>query len=200
MLLKMETLNHCHVEAERAWLFHSEDTQSTEEEYLHLLHSLVLCLKPERVLETGSFRGLGTCVIARALKSNELGHLTSLEVVPRVADWARELLRVNALNEWADVLVENSLEFLSTTDQKFDFALFDSMIPLRCQELTICLDRGLLKTGDMVALHDTSRVRTITPGVPDPQTPQLWKEIEAFSRIKFVEFPFSRGLVLAQIL
>jgi predicted O-methyltransferase YrrM len=196
----VETLNHCHVIEERGWLFHSEDTQTTEDEYLQLLYALVICLKPLAVLETGTFKGYGTSAMAKGLRYNGTGFLTSIEAVPLAAGWGREMLKVNGVSDWARIVESDSLEFLGQTSQRFDFALFDSQIPLRVKELTVCLDRGLLRTGAMCALHDTSRLRTITPGCPDPNTPQFWKELEAEKRIKFLEFPLSRGLVLAQVI
>lgn len=198
--MRMETLNHCHVVEERGWLFHSEDTQTTEDEYLQLLYALVYCLKPESVLETGTFKGYGSAAMAKALRKNGFGKLTTLEVEPIAAKWGEEMLRVNGLSSFAEVVNMDSLEYLSLTDQTFDFALFDSQLILRCQELNMCLDRGLIKSGCMCALHDTSRLRTVTPGTPDPLTVHYWKELESIKRIKFVEFPFSRGLTLAQVL
>jgi predicted O-methyltransferase YrrM len=210
---KTETSHHCHVPEERGWLFHSEDTQTTEDEYLHLLHSLVYCLKPLSVLETGTFKGYGTAAMAKALKRNGTGHLVSVEVVPDCVKWGREMLRVNDVADWATIVELDSLDFLKTTTRTFDFALFDSQLPLRCKELKICIERSLLKSGSMCALHDTSRLRTMSAGTPDPQTPLFWKELEElsseygvnmerrfFGRIKFIEFPYSRGLVLAQVL
>jgi len=198
--MQTETLNHCHVKEERAWLFRSEDTQTTEDEYLHLLHALVYCLKPVSVLETGAFKGFGTAFMAKALKRNGLGRVTSVECAHPAVEWAVENLRVNGVSDWATVVEADSIDFLTHTERTFDFALFDSQLPLRYKELKLCLDRKLLHAGDMCAFHDTSKLRTISPGTPDPQTATLWRELEGEGRIKFVEFPYSRGLVLAQVL
>lgn len=196
---KMETLNHCHVMEEKGWLFHSEDTCSTEDEYLHLLFALVFCLKPDRVLETGSYRGIGTVTIARALARNGIGHLYSLDNYPECVTAARSTLKKAEMEPFATVIEADSMDYLKETDEHFDFAFFDSMLPLRCKELKICLDRGLLQSGSMCALHDTSRVRTVTPGHHDPQTDAYWEELESIDEIKFLEFPLSRGLTLAQV-
>lgn len=196
----IETQNHCHVLEERGWLFHSEDTQTTEDEYLHLLHAVVYCLKPISVLETGTFKGYGTAAMAKALARNGTGHLISVEREELCVKWGTELLKVNHVEDWATVVQSDSLDYLRTTDRTFDFALFDSQLPLRCKELNICIKRGLLRPGTFCALHDTSRLRTISPGTPDPQTPEFWKELEAIKHIKYLEFPFSRGLVLAQVI
>ena len=198
--LRQETLNHPHVPAERAELFHSYDSATTEDEYLHLLYSLVYCLKPRTVLETGSWQGVGSCFICRALKRNGVGRLTSIEKAPKVAEVAREQLRINQLDHISEVLTDDSIEYLSVTDKTFDFAFFDSLLPLRCLELNICLDRGILQPGAFFAMHDTSRLRTvINGGGRDTQTEEYWRELLKINRINFLEFPFSRGLVLGQV-
>lgn len=196
---KVETAHHCHVKEERAWMFTSEDTQTTEHEYLNLLHALVYCLKPISVLETGTFKGYGSAAMAKALKRNGVGHLTTIEKDLEAAKWGCAMLSTNGVADWATVIVSDSLEYLKTTPFKFDFALFDSHIPLRCKELKICLERGLLRSGSMAALHDTSRLRTTTPGHPDPETREHWEEFLAIPGIRYVEFPLSRGLTLLQV-
>ena len=199
-MAKMETLNHCHVFEERGWLFHSEDAISTEEEYLYLLYALVYCLKPKAILETGSCYGVGTAYMAKSLRKNGCGHLFSLEVDPELAFAARGQLVRDDLSEWATVITADSLDFLSATTRQFEFAFFDSLLPLRTKELQICLNRKLLCSGSFFAMHDTSRLRTLTPGSPDPQTPEHWKAFEAIRGIRWLEFPFSRGLTLGQVI
>lgn len=210
--MKVETLNHCHDFAEKGYLFHSEDTQSTEDEYLHLLHAVVYCLKPLNILETGSFKGYGTCTMAKALERTaqrdipselrHIGHIWAIEKEPKAAEWTRAMLRQNGLAGWATVFENDSIEFLSTATLNFafDFAFFDSLLSLRCKELALCLDRGLLKPGAFFAIHDTSRLRILTPGEKDPLTSDFWRDFESEKRVKFVEFPLSRGLVLGQVL
>lgn len=196
---KVETAHHCHVKEERAWTFSSEDTQTTEYEYLNLLHALVYCLKPVCVLETGAYKGYGTYALAQALKRNGFGRVTSVEVDMETAISAGEMLTANSVEDWADIIVSNSLDYLRTTTLRFDFAFFDSQIPLRCQELKVCLERRLLRSGAMAALHDTSRLRTLTPGCPDPHTKEHWEEFLAIPGIRYVDFRLSRGLTLLQV-
>ena len=198
--MQIETLNHCHALAEKGWMFQSEDSETTEEEYLYLLYALIFALKPASVLETGSYTGHGSVYIARALRRNHQGFLTTLETDPAVVPVARENLKVNDVSEWAEVIEDHSCEYLSETGRRFDFAFFDSLLPLRCKELQICLNRGLLKPGDMFAIHDTSKTRWLSPEVSDPSTSRYWEELESMKGIKWVQFPLSRGLTLGQVL
>lgn len=206
-MLKIETLNHCHALEEKGYLFKSEDSGSTEDEYLHLLHALIYALKPLSVLETGAYQGMGTAFICKGLLRNAAaqeyfphrGRIISLEINPKAAAWAREQLRVNKLDGFGTVVEADSMEWLAATAERFDFAFFDSQLPLRVKELQICLDRGILGKGAFWAMHDTSRLRTLTAGSPDPLTPQLWSELDALVGVKFLEFPLSRGLLLGQV-
>lgn len=193
-------MHHCHVPEERAWLFESEDTQTTEYEYLNLLYSLISCLKPISVLETGAFKGYGTAMIAKALQKNGMGKVTSLEFQPKAAAWAKELIRINKVEDWAEIVEGDSLEFLRRTKQKYDFAFLDTQLYMRCDELSICISRGILRSGAMFAIHDTSRLRTTSPGKPDPHTAEHWKRFESMTGFSFVQFPYSRGLTLGQVL
>lgn len=199
MSLKIETLNHCHALEEKGYLFHSEDTQTTEEEYLFLLHALIYCLKPSSILETGSHKGAATVSMAEALKENSGGLLCAIEVMEHLAEQSNEAVRKRGLSLYVDVITEDSIYFLSNTNSQFDFAFFDSELHLRAQELQICLDRKLLAPGSFFAMHDTSRLRITAPGQPDPKTPVFWNEFEQIKGIKWLEFPLSRGLVLGQV-
>lgn len=199
-VLQMETANHCHVREERAWLFHSMDSGSTEDEYLQLLYALVYCLKPYSILETGAYKGMGTAYMARALKKNGSGKIFSIEIAPGIAEVAQEQLLCNGLGDWGAIVCGDSRDFLRRTALKFDFAFFDSLLPMRCEEINICLERGLLLPGSIFAIHDTSRRRTLSPGVLDPETANHWEQFERISGIKWLEFPLSRGLTLGQVL
>lgn len=208
MELKIETLNHCHVLEEKGYLFRSLDTQATEDEYLHLLHALVYSLKPETVLETGSFMGHATTFMALALQRNSewqmhiphKGHLFSVEVDHKAASYAQELIKTNKVQAYATIVQADSMQFLNETMCVFDFAFFDSQLHLRAKELQLCLKRGILPHGAFFAMHDTSRLRTMTPGTPDPESAEMWKQLDAMEGIKFLEFPLSRGLVLGQVI
>lgn len=208
MTPRIETLNHCHVLEEKGFLFKSEDTQATEDEYLHLLHALVYSLKPESILETGSYKGMGTAFMAKALKRNaesqsyipHKGHIYSVEIAASAASWAEEQLRVNGVSDYGTIIRADSVEYLSETNRRFDFAFFDSELRLRSRELRLCLARDLILPGTFFAMHDTSRLRTTTPGEHDTAADEFWDDFSTVEGIKFLEFPLSRGLVLGQVL
>lgn len=200
----LESQVHPHVPSERAILFHSDDPQSTEQEYLQLLYSLVYALKPISVLETGTFVGKGSVFLARALRRNGTGRLTTVDNDSNALKYACANLRNEGLADYVDVVESDSTTFLETTDRKFDFALFDSLLEIRAKEIDICLERKLLRPGSMFAIHDTSHHRVSNWNFErDKSGKWLWEYLERMVLenvdISYVEFPYSRGLVLAQI-
>jgi len=56
------------------------DSLSAETEVLDFLHVLVRLVKPERILETGTWIGLSACAIGTAIAANGFGRLTTLEI------------------------------------------------------------------------------------------------------------------------
>jgi predicted O-methyltransferase YrrM len=198
--LFIESSVHPHVPEERSELFHTEDDTSTEYEYLELLQALIFALKPREVLETGGYVGLGTSALAEAVRFNGLGHLTTVEINSGRVQQIKKRLGNLSLEDIVSIVNDDSQKFLLQTDKHFDFAFLDSDLTIRCKELKILLDRGLLKRHSFVAIHDTSKVREFPLGTPDLGAKVFWRELETLSGIRFVEFPYSRGLTLIEVL
>ena len=68
------------------------DSMTAEVEVLEFLATLVTTIKPELVVETGSFLGVSTEWIARGLKRNGFGRVVSCEYDPVVYERAKERL------------------------------------------------------------------------------------------------------------
>lgn len=169
---------HPHVKDERADLFEAADGGSTEYEVLDWLRASIRLLKPRYILETGSYRGIGTVALASACRDNGFGVVHSLELNKEACEASSELLSISGLSKWATVHNANSLEWLKKTDIQFDFAFFDSDPPIRPAECELCLSLGMpLK---MVAFHDTSKYRALSK--PRYSTPEAQAEYR--SRIR----------------
>ena len=125
-----------------------DGTQATEGEVLHLLTALVLVHKPEVVVETGTFNGHGTQAIQAGLKSNDKGHLWTVEnnafMTRQYAEM--ELDRVTFVDA-------DSLEWAEEAKPWIDLAFVDCGEPEH--RLTV-LRTLALKTRGILALHDTS--------------------------------------------
>ena len=193
---------HEHVASERADLFECHDGGSTELEYLDLIWSFARVYKPKLILETGALRGFGTVALARACQANKFGRVVSVEMMNNYVEETRVRVQQAGLTQYVSMVEANTMDWLTQTDLEFGFAFFDSDLKLRCKEFEICLDRGLLKPGSLAAFHDTSRTR-VQGGRPDPETQIFWTDFQRLldsGRVKqYVEFPFSRGLVVAKV-
>lgn len=197
--LQVESKLHPHVPRERAHLFHSWHDGTTEREYLALLQALICVLKPASILETGTYYGVGTLAIARAIKTNGFGRLVSVDNKPECIREGRSMVHQEGVANVVDFAESDSIEFLKITNRKFDFAFFDTLLSMRCKEFSTCMERGLLEPRTVVAFHDTSRLRTNRNSEPDEETKIFWKDFLALPGIQFIEFPLSRGLIVAQI-
>src|SRR6185312_9712821 len=90
--------------------WHMYDSMTAEAEVLEFLYTLVTTIKPELVVETGSFLGVSTLWIAKALKQNGFGKIISCEYDPVVFASAKEKLETSGFSEWIELRNESSLE------------------------------------------------------------------------------------------
>lgn len=198
--LQPESAAHPHVPAERSDEFLAATTGGTEIEVLNWLNATVCLLKPDQVLETGAFDGLGTIALASACRANGRGHVHSLEIDPAACLAARARLERHGLAAWATVHCTDSQEFLRATDLRFDFAFFDSLCHLRADEYELCRSRGLLR--GHAAFHDTSPRRCESyPGDPPADIHATYRQrVLAFARLDdatgWHESTLSRGLIV----
>lgn len=180
---------HPHVPSESAHLFSAHDGGSTEIEYLELLTALVCATKPVQILETGTYFGKGTKALVDGCSRNGFGHVYTIDI----------LAQCDPVNGATHIL-EDSLKWLSATDTKFDFAFFDSSLPIRPLELKICVDRGLMSKGSWAVFHDTSRERSSGAGIRDAESIVFWREFYKLRCVsQYVEFPLSRGLMICRL-
>lgn len=156
--IKIESEVHPHVDAEMANLFHAFDGGSTEIEILNWLHATALLLKPNYILETGGFEGLGSVALASACAINGFGKVVILENSPEQCVRIEAILEENNLSMFATVECFDSLSYLSNTNIHFDMGFFDSETSIRPKELEICLRRQIIR--NLAVFHDTSPYRT----------------------------------------
>ena len=197
--IQKESDVHPHVKAEHAELFEVADGGSTEYEVLNWLHSTIRLLKPQLVLETGAWEGLGTTALAHACKLNGFGKVHSLEVVPQQCVRLQSVLEEEHLVKWAEVHCVDSIEFLKQSNMVFDIGFFDSLTEIRPIECEIMLNKGMLKK--LAIFHDTSPYRS--ESAPDWTSSEIQKEYrkKIFDLSKhplctgYFDSPLSRGFI-----
>jgi predicted O-methyltransferase YrrM len=162
------------------------DSMTAEAEVLEFLRTLITTIKPNLVVETGSFLAVSTLWIAEGLKRNGFGRIVSCEFDPVVYAKARENVASSGLAEWIDLRNESSLEM--KIDGDIDLLFSDSDPPLREQEVKRFLPQ--IKPHGIILMHDASSHLKIVR--------EAALKMEAEGLLSVVLLPTPRGLVIAQ--
>jgi predicted O-methyltransferase YrrM len=156
-----EDSTHPKFKGEKYSLFSSVTFESTEIEYLDLLHSLVLSTKPQYILETGTNIGISGIAISYALKYNYehrhiKGHLKTVEMDVSYYGYLNKLIEELGLTEYITVYIDSSVSFIKNlNDIKFDLVFFDSSRHIRPQEFYELKEKELLNKDCFLVFHDT---------------------------------------------
>ena len=190
---------HPHIPEERAELFDVADGGSTEYEVLNWLHASIRLLKPQLILETGGWEGMGTVALAHACKLNGFGKVHTIELKQEQCVLMHQILEAERLLPWVEIHAFDSLEFLKQTKLKFDIAFFDSLTEIRPDECEILLNnKALSKLG---VFHDTSPLRSISapyftlPEVQDNYRKKIMDLTKHSDCTGFYESKLSRGFM-----
>ena len=162
------------------------DSMTAEVEVLEFLATLVTTIKPELVVETGSFLGVSTEWIARGLARNGFGRVVSCEFDPVVYERAKARFETSELRLWMELRNESSLEM--KVEGTIDLLFSDSDTPIREAEVRRFLPQ--MKPTGIILIHDASSHLKV---VRDTAL-----RLEAEGLISVVLLPTPRGLVIAQ--
>lgn len=95
---------------------------SSEEEVSDFLYGMVRMIKPERVVEIGTFEGDAAVAIARGLRDNNFGHLITTDI----KDYGQEkVLSDEGLSEYVTFVKENPNEYLDSLPGGVDMVFID---------------------------------------------------------------------------
>ena len=166
--------------------WHMYDSMTAEAEVLEFLYTLVTTVKPSLVVETGSFLGVSTLWIAKALKANGFGRIISCEFDPVVFAKAQEKIAASDLAEWIELRNESSLEM--HVDGTIDLFFSDSDMPIRESEVKRFLPQ--IRPTGVILMHDASSHLKV---VRDAAL-----KMESEGHLSCILLPTPRGLVLAQ--
>jgi predicted O-methyltransferase YrrM len=171
------------------------DSMTAELEVLELLATLVTTLKPQLVVETGSFLGVSTEWIARGLDRNAqsgihtgapAGKVISCEFDPVVFARAKARFEPNPLAKYIDLRNESSLEM--KVNGTIDLLFSDSDPDLREAEVKRFLPQ--MNPNGLILIHDASSyLKTVREAA---------KKLEREGLISILLLPTPRGLVVAQ--
>ncbi len=162
------------------------DPMTAEKETLDLLYALVRALKPRLAVETGTFSGISSTYIARAMKENGRGRLITCEMDPVVYANACERFRSEGLAPLIDCRLGSSLEL--QIDDEIDLLYCDSELSVREAEVRRFIHR--VNPFGLILIHDAgSRFKVVREAA-------LKMETEGLISVILISTP--RGLVIAQ--
>jgi predicted O-methyltransferase YrrM len=166
--------------------WHMYDSMTAEAEVLEFLRTLITTIKPQLVVETGSFLGVSTLWIAEGLRSNGFGKIVSCEYDAVVFAKAKEKIEASGLAEWIELRNESSLEM--KIDGTIDLFFSDSDMPIREAEVKRFLPQ--IRPTGLILMHDASSHLKV---VRDAAF-----KMEEEGLLSCIFLPTPRGLILAQ--
>jgi predicted O-methyltransferase YrrM len=162
------------------------DSMTAEVEVLEFLRTLVTTIKPNLVVETGTFMGVSTLWIAEAMRLNGFGRIISCEYDPKVFVTAKEKIDPSEFRDLIDLRNESSLEM--KVEGTIDLFFSDSDMPIREQEVRRYLPQ--ISPFGIILMHDASSHLK--------QVRDAALKLESEGLISVVLLPTPRGLVVAQ--
>jgi predicted O-methyltransferase YrrM len=162
------------------------DSMTAEAEVLEFLRTMVTTIKPELVVETGTFSGISTLRIAEGLQRNGRGRVITCELDPLVYENAIKRFDNSSLASWIDCRNESSLDI--KIEGTIDLLFSDSDMPIRAQEIRRFLPQ--ISPYGLILMHDaSSHLRVVRDAA---------LALENEGLISTVLLPTPRGLVVAQ--
>lgn len=129
------------------------------------LYCLIRALRPRSVLEVGTHIGASTLYIARALKNNGEGAVTTVDILDvNAADgpWRmlglpmppRDFAEKLGCRAPINFVAQKSIDFMMHTDRKFDFIFLDGDHGARTVYREVAAALRVLSPGGIILLHD----------------------------------------------
>ena len=166
--------------------WHMYDSMTAETEVLEFLRTLVTTLKPELIVETGSFLGVSTLWMAEGMRSNGFGKIISCEFDPVVFAKAQEKIGASGLAQFIELRNESSLQM--KVEGTIDIFFSDSDMPIREAEVKRFLPQ--IRPTGLILMHDaSSHLKTVRDAA---------FSLESEGLVSCIFLPTPRGLVLAQ--
>jgi predicted O-methyltransferase YrrM len=162
------------------------DAQSAEIEVLDFLKSLVVTIKPDLIVETGTFIGHSAIKMAEGMKINGFGKIITVEYDPAVFAKAKQNIDGSGLGNWIEYRNASSLD--TKIDGTIDILFSDSDSNIREAEIRRFLPQ--VKTRGLVLVHDASSHFKVV------RDAALRLEQEGLLSVVLLSTP--RGLVVAQ--
>ena len=163
-------------------LWSCHDIDSTEDEVIELVGSLVRATKPRLCVEVGTHIGLASLEIGRALERNGRGELHCFEVIPESAEATRA--RTAGLPVTVHAMVDVEFD-PADLPGPVDFMFVDGDLDNRDASLRHW--RSSLSDNHVVAVHDSVKRE------------QVREAVESVSPVQRIDIVTPRGITLMKL-
>ncbi len=164
---------------------------SVGEDVARMMSLMVTGCGCKSILEVGTSYGYSTLWLAEAARTVG-GKVTTLEAIPKKADYAAKALKQAGLADYVDIRVGDALEIIPTLAGPFDFVLLDLWKDLyvRCLELTLPkLSPGALILADNMLWPEGSL----------PQAQAYRRAVRANPRLSTTLLPIGQGVEVSRL-
>jgi predicted O-methyltransferase YrrM len=177
------------------------DDAGVECEVGEFLYAMVRLLKPKRILETGTHKGISTVYMALAVSHNAFAaetQIDTLEFLPELYNTAARNFQKAKLFHLINNIQADATKWQPPRGTRYDMALLDTEPQLRFNELVRFCD--YIKPGGYIFIHDLHRhmgqVDNTEHGFAWPwgEIPHAIRELIEHSRLRPFHFPTPRGL------
>lgn len=182
--------------------YSANDDGGVEYETGEFLYGLVRLLKPENILETGTYTGISALYMAQAMKDNGKGSMITLEIEKGHKDRAEKLWNNCGISQYVVCLLGESLRL--EPHSIYDLLFLDSEPQLRFQELVKFYPA--LREGGYILIHDLfghmGQEDIINPDHPEirfwpwGELPDQIKEWLKTDKLRVIPLPTPRGMVM----
>ena len=164
---------------------------SVGEDVAKLLNLMVKGCNAKAILEVGTSYGYSTLWLAEAARATG-GRVTTLEAIPKKADYARAMLQRAGLADYVDIRVGDALEIIPTLAGPFDFVLLDLWKDLYVRCLELCLPK--LSPGALLLADNM-----LWPEGSLPQAQAYRRAVRAMPQLTTMLLPIGQGVELSRV-
>lgn len=172
--------NHASDEPEILRKLRRETYQKTTQPHMisgyqqgRLLSIISKMLKPEKILEIGTFTGYATLCMAEGLSEN--GKITTLDVNEDLAYLPRKYFAESEFSAKIDFKIQNAKNFLTETDEVFDLIFIDADKESYTEYFRLLKDKT--KSGSVILFDNVLWYGKVLEENPKQKSTQIIKDL-----------------------
>ncbi len=172
--------SHASAEPEMLKRLRKETFQKTTQPHMisgyqqgRLLTIFSKMLRPQRILEIGTFTGYATLCLAEGL--TESGKITTLDINEDLAYLPRKYFSESKFNAQIDFQIVNALDFLQDTTDVFDLVFIDADKENYTEYFTLL--KPLLQSGSVIIFDNVLWYGKVLEENPDKKSTQKIQEL-----------------------